>query len=421
MRFQRVEDWLDWQQRLNPRGVELGLDRVQRVAERLGVLPPAPVAIVVGGTNGKGSTVAFLDAILRAAGYRVGSYTSPHLLHYRERIVIGGEPIGDQTLCRAFAQVDEARADEPLTYFEFGTLAALCRFRDAEVDVALLEVGLGGRLDAVNVVDADAAVVTSVGLDHMDWLGNDVDAIAREKAGIYRRDRVGVFAGREAPAGLLSVAAEVGADLRLLGRDYRYDCGDGGTWRWQAHDGGAETGLPRPGLTGAVQIRNAAGAVTVLHALRARLPISASALRRGLGSASLAGRFDLRPGPVGLVLDVAHNTEAAQALAETLDAQPPAGRNLAVVGMLEDKPVARVAQALDGRFAAWFAGGLAVPRGLTGRALAERLSTRIGPVNAYDDVTGALRAAREVARPGDRIVAFGSFHTVEAVLRVSDG
>lgn len=419
MRFRRVQDWLNWQQSLNPRSIDLGLDRVRRVAERLGVLEPAPLAITVGGTNGKGSVVAFLESMLAAAGYRVGSYTSPHILRYHERIRVNGEPIGDDDLCRAFDHVDAVRADEPLTYFEFGTLAALDYFRARDLDVAVLEVGLGGRLDAVNIVDSHAAIISSIGLDHMDWLGTDLDAIAREKAGIFRAGRPAVVSVRDPPRGLLDTARELDACLVRLGRDYDYETSTTG-WRWRGSQG-ESLDLPCPRLAGEHQLQNAAGAVAVMSALAPLLLLPATAIADGVAGADVAGRFQVLPGAIPLVLDVAHNAEAAAALAQTLAARPVTGRNLAVCGMLKDKPVGTVARAMDDIVDRWYCGGLPAPRGLDGPELARRLSPVRGPIAAYDDVGVAFAAAKMEAQDGDRIVIFGSFHTVEAVLRLNDG
>ncbi len=419
MRFHRVEDWLNWQQSLNPHGIELGLERVRRVAERLGVLTPAPVVISVGGTNGKGSVVAFLEGALRAAGYRVGSYTSPHILRYHERIRVDGQPIDDSDLCHAFARVDAERRDEALTYFEFGTLAALSHFRDSSLDAAVLEVGLGGRLDAVNIVDANAAVVISVGLDHTDWLGSDLDAIGREKAGIFRRDRPAVIGQRNPPRGLLEGARTIGAQLIRLGADYDFAHGTAG-WTWRGVDD-HELTLPPPRMAGAHQLQNAAAAVAALRALQPLISVPPEAIGKSIAEAALPGRFQILPGPVPLILDVAHNAEAASALARVLASTPVTGQTLAVCGMLKDKPVADVARIMDAVVDRWFCGGLAVPRGLGGAELARRVAPVRGPVTACDDIAGACAAARAVAHEGDRLVVFGSFHTVEAVSRLNDG
>lgn len=412
-RFTRLQDWLRWQERLHPNTIELGLERVQAVAERLAVRRPAPVAVAVGGTNGKGSVVVMLEAVLRAQGYRTGAYLSPHLFRYNERIRIDGEQVPDDALCDAFAAVDAARGDTSLTYFEFGTLAALWLFQQAGVAVALLEVGLGGRLDAVNVVNAHAAVVTSVGLDHTDWLGDDRDSIGREKAGIWRAGRVAVCGERKPPQGLIEAGMRIGADLRLPGRDFQVQRAQG-EWHWCGRSL-AWPNLPMPALAGGAQIDNAAAALALLEGLAAELPVARDAVADGLARARLPGRLQVVPGRVPVLLDVAHNAEAAGALVRYLEQDPAAGRNIAVVGMLKDKPIRAVGRVLDQAVSAWYAGTLDGERGLTGQALAERLGRMRGPVSTFRDPAAAFRGAWRDARPGDRVVVLGSFRTVAAV------
>lgn len=412
-RFSRVEDWLRWQETLHPKAVDLGLERVRAVGERLGVLRPAPVTLTVGGTNGKGSAVAMLDAVLRAQGYRAGAYLSPHLFHYNERVRIGGQDVSDAELCEAFAAVDAARDQTSLTYFEFGTLAALWLFHRAAVDVALLEVGLGGRLDAVNIVDAQSALITSVGLDHTDWLGPDRDSIGYEKAGIWRRGRAAICGEREPPRGLIEAGERIGADLYVRGRDFDAEKREE-AWRWcgRARDW---PNLPYPGLKGGIQLDNAAGVLAMLEAVEEWLPVGREAVEQGLRTARLPGRLEERRGTVSVLLDVAHNAEAARVVADYLRDEPAKARNLAVIGMLKDKPVRAVAQALDPTIDAWYAGGLDGERGLSGDLLAARMTPVRGRVSTHRDVASAYQQAEYDAEPGDRIVVLGSFHTLAAV------
>ncbi len=406
--------WLARLETLHPSAIELGLDRVRRVKEAMGLAPDFPL-IVVGGTNGKGSTCAYLGAILGAAGHKTGVYTSPHLLRYNERVRIDGKEADDADLVAAFEAVDRARADVALTYFEFGTLAAMAQFIAAKVDVAVLEVGLGGRLDAVNVFDADAAIVSSVDLDHMDYLGDTREQIGFEKAGIYRAGRPAVCADPDPPASLLGHAAQIGADLRRLGRDF--SAGQTGD-RWTYY-GRALTwsDLPLPAMAGPCQLRNAAGALAVIEALQAVLPTPAEALRRGIAAARLAGRFQRIARSPDVILDVAHNPEAARALASTLRAQPIAGRTLAVVGMLADKDADAVVAALADGIDAWWTCTPDSPRARDASSLAAVLRAHgVRSVNVQPDVKAALAAARSAAGEDDRILVFGSFYTVAAVL-----
>jgi dihydrofolate synthase/folylpolyglutamate synthase len=410
-----LADWLARLEQLHPSAIELGLERVRWVKRALGLAPTFPL-IIVGGTNGKGSTCAYLEAILGAAGYKTGLYTSPHLLRYNERVRIAGKMASDTELVAAFEAIDAARGDTSLTYFEFGTLGAMTQFIGAAVDVAILEVGLGGRLDAVNVFDADAAIVTSVDLDHMDYLGDTREQIGFEKAGIYRAGRPAICADPAPPASLLEHARHIGADLRCIDRDFsiRHE-GDHWAYRgtqvtWPA--------LPFPAMAGAFQLRNAAAALAALESVQARLPVSEAAIRQGLAAASAAGRFQCIARSPEVILDVAHNPEAARALAATLRAQSVPGRTLAVVGMLADKDAAGVAAALSGVIDAWWACTPDSPRARDAAALAAILRDHAGDVtvSVQPDVNVALAEARSVASEGDRILVFGSFYTVAAVL-----
>ena len=410
-----LADWLARLEQLHPSTIELGLDRVQRVKDALGLLPNFPL-IIVGGTNGKGSTCAFLEAILQVAGYRTGLYTSPHLLRYNERVRVAGRDASDDELIAAFEQVDAARGDISLTYFEFGTLGAMVRFVEAGVDVAILEVGLGGRLDAVNVFDADVAIVTSVDLDHMEYLGDTREKIGFEKAGIYRSGRPAICADASPPASLLEHASKLDADLRCASRDYSVlkedDCwtyrGPSLTW----------TDLPLPSMAGPYQLGNAAAALAALEAIQPRVPVSGAAICQGLVDAHVPGRFQRIARAPEVILDVAHNPEAARALAATLREQPIKGRTLAVVGMLADKDADAVFAALVTRVDAWWVCRPDSPRARDAEELATQLRQHVADssVRVEQDVNDALSAARNAAHEDDRILVFGSFYTVAAVL-----
>ena len=412
-----LADWLAYQQRIHPRDIELGLERVRAVWQRLGAPRPAPLTITVGGTNGKGSTVALLDAMLRAGGRRVGCYTSPHILDYNERVRVDGVPAGDAVLIDAFTRIEAARGEIALTYFEFGTLAALLTFAAAGVDVALLEVGLGGRLDAVNILDADAAIVTTVDLDHQDWLGADLDSIGREKAGIFRPGRPAILGMTAPPAGLLDAAAQAGVTLLRAGRDFSTEDRAGG-WRWRS--GGEVLDLPPLTLAAPCQRDNAAAALMALFALRDRLGWDPAALADGVRNARIAARLQrfVRPGAPELVLDVGHNPQAARALAAWLATQP-LRRTQAVFGALGDKDAAGIVAPLAGAIARWHLAGLDrdSPRGLDAAALRVRVAQLPeSAVATHADVAAALDAALAGAAAEDRVLAFGSFFVAAATL-----
>jgi len=416
--------WLAYLETLHPKAIALGLERVRAVHSRMNIALACPV-VTVTGTNGKGSTCAMLDAILARAGYRVGLYMSPHLVRYNERVRIAGREATDEELVGAFNAVEDARtaisADSGtatgLTYFEFGTLAALWLFARENLDAAVLEVGLGGRLDAVNIVDADVAVVSSVDLDHMDYLGPTREDIGREKAGIFRPGRPAVCADPDPPAALLHHAALLGAPLHRIGRDYGFR--PQGT-QWQYHGpGGARFGLPIPALRGEYQLANAATALAVLGLLHARLPVTGGALREGLLTVDLPGRFQVLPGRPTIVLDVAHNPHAARALADTLGTMGYHPQTLAVFGMLADKDIRGVIAAVRARIDRWFVATLPGPRGTGAAALARELAGAGIPadsVRAFDDVAAAVFAAQGECGETDRIIIFGSFLTVGAAL-----
>jgi dihydrofolate synthase/folylpolyglutamate synthase len=415
-----LDAWLAYLETLHPKSIALGRERVREVHARLGLAFAKPI-VVVGGPNGKGSTSAFMEAVLRAAGYRVGLYTSPHLAAYNERVRIDGAPVDDAALVAAFARVEAARtagpAAVPLTYFEVGTLAALVLFAAAAPDVLVLEVGLGGRLDAVNVMDGDVAVITTVDLDHQDYLGSTREAIAVEKAGILRPGRPAVCGDPDPPASLGAEAARIGARLLRLGHEFGYR-DEGRQWRYRGPSG-ERYGLPIPALRGRHQLANAATALAALDLLSPGIAIDAGAVRAGLLDVALPARFQVLPGRPTIVLDVAHNPHAARSLAATLGDMGYHPRTLAVFGMLADKDVAAVIEAMRGRIDRWHVAGLPGPRGADASAIVAHLGNAGVPgeaVAAHRTIAAALAAARGEAGEADRIVAFGSFLTVAAVL-----
>jgi dihydrofolate synthase/folylpolyglutamate synthase len=409
-----LAEWLEYLEQLHPKAIAMGLERVSEVARLLRIVPGFAI-ITVGGTNGKGSCCAMLEAIFLQAGYRVGCYTSPHLLRYNERVHIDGREATDDVLCRAFARIEAAR-DITLTYFEFGTLAALLAFAEAGVDAAILEVGLGGRLDAVNVFDADCSLIASVDLDHQDYLGDTRESIGYEKAGIFRAGRPAVCADAEPPDSLLNRAREIGAELSVIDRDFGY-VADSQQWRYWG-PGGKRYGLPYPALRGTFQLGNAAACLTALDSLRARLPVTAQDVRSGLLKAEVAGRFQVLPGKPLVILDVAHNPHAARALAANLNSMPPGGRTLAVFGMLNDKDISGVVAAVKSHITQWFLAGTVGARGTSSGQLGVELE-RAGvnsPTAQFADVRSAWLAACESASDDDKIIVFGSFLTVAAVM-----
>ncbi|MGD2112741.1 MAG: bifunctional tetrahydrofolate synthase/dihydrofolate synthase, partial [Gammaproteobacteria bacterium] len=357
-RFETLADWLYWQESLHPRKIDPGLERVAALTGRMALRRPGRTIVSVAGTNGKGSSVAMLEAILLAAGYRVGSYTSPHLLSYNERIRINGREVSDAALCAAFAQIDAQRAGQSLSYFEFGTLAAFMLLQQAAPDIAILEVGLGGRLDAVNCVDADIALITAIGLDHMQWLGNDRESIGREKAGIARRGKPAVCSDPAAPASLAVALRDAGARRYALNEHFSRTAGTEG-WNWLGPEHCHES-LPLPRMAGAHQLDNAAGVLMVLDLLREILPVTKTAICQGLGSACLPGRCQWLPGAVEIVLDVAHNTQSASRLLASLRERSCRGRTRLVLGMLEDKDVRGYTTILAPAVDTWYLAGLAV-------------------------------------------------------------
>ncbi len=416
MRFQTLQAWLSWQEQLYPQVIDLGLHRVEALLKALDLKTPSFPILTIGGTNGKGSSVSFAESMLRAAGHKVGAYVSPHLLRYNERVRVDGTDVSDAEFCESFARIDDARGDLRVTYFEFGTLAAIDILTRRGVSAAVLEVGLGGRLDAVNALDADVALISSIGLDHQDWLGPDRESIGREKAGIFRSGRPAICGDREPPASLVDHAVTLGAKLQVLGRDFeRHIQGDTWTWKGAAGEYG---GLPAPALAGHIQYDNSA---TVIAALQsdARLKVPEAAIREGLSKARIPARFQRVGGTVETIFDVAHNPDAARVLSDNLLAYPAAGRTLGVMGMFKDKAVEEVAEALRGRFDHWYLGSLEGPRGQDAGALAARVRKAIPDAifSESPSIADAYAAATSAARPGDRIVVFGSFQTVASILK----
>lgn len=450
MTARTLPEWLAFIEAQHPKTIAMGLDRACAVAEAMALPRPARRVITIGGTNGKGSTVAFVEAIARAAGWKVGAYTSPHLLRYNERVRIDGEDADDAALCEAFADVEAARTalpdgGVPLTYFEYGTLAALWLFARADLDLAVLEIGLGGRLDAVNLVDPDVAVITTVDLDHQDWLGDDIEKIGAEKAGIARAWTPLVLGDDDPPSSVLGHAYAIGASSLRIGCDFFFDppgqvggvrplddetadLPAPGRWRWR--ELGCELDLPLPALAAPVQLRNAAVAIAALRALRLDDDLPAlpdAAFATGIADARINARLQRfeRDG-VEILVDVGHNPQAARALAAHLRAMPVAGRTHdarthAVFAALADKDPVGVVDALAGEVAQWWLAGLADtgPRGGTVEAFVARLQgSAAADGRAFADVPAALRAALADARPGDRVLVFGSFHTAAAALRL---
>ncbi|MGQ0701063.1 MAG: bifunctional tetrahydrofolate synthase/dihydrofolate synthase [Panacagrimonas sp.] len=408
-----LAEWLSYQEGLHPRSIALGLDRVGVVAGRLGLLQQPAPTLTVAGTNGKGSSATLAALIYRHAGYRTGLYTSPHLLLYNERINVDGVDASDDELCAAFAAIEAFRDEVPLTYFEYGTLAVLWCFRERQVEVQVLEVGLGGRLDAVNLVDSQAALVTSIGIDHTDWLGPDRESIGREKAHVFRSHRPAICADLTPPASIAEHAHAIGADLHLVGRDFRFEASPF-DWAWHGR-AGSMNALPMPGLGGQAQLRNAAGVLAAVETLQPLLPVPEPAIRRALPQLSLRGRFE-RSGRT--IFDVAHNAEAAQELAQRLAEELPGQRVHLVLGMLSDKPVENFCRQLAAQVHRAYCIGLASPRGLPADALCRRVMAAGIEAEAFQDFGAALESADRAAGVDGWVVVTGSFLTVAAGLSV---
>jgi dihydrofolate synthase/folylpolyglutamate synthase len=420
LRFNCLDKWLAWQESLHFTAIELGLERCRRVANNMGLLKPAYNVISIAGTNGKGSSITMLDQILRNAGYKIGRYTSPHLLRYNERICINGEEVSDSELCESFDRIDRARGEISLTYFEFGTLTALDLFRQHNVDIAVLEVGLGGRLDAVNVLDADVALVTSIDIDHQQWLGDNRESIAREKAGIFRNKAPAICSDPEPPQSLLDCADALGTPLSMLGRDYHLTKGHG-YWSWKTDTVSLEK-LPRPMQFCDFQLENAAGVLMVLEKIKHDYPVNPEHIKQGLNSFRLTGRMQFIPGRIPKILDVAHNSESVRVLVENLSKIPCLGQTHLIVGMLKDKDHPEVFKVLNNIADSWNIITLTQDRGSDAKTLISGLA-ELGikdNVVEYISVDHALETLEQSSMTGDRIVVTGSFLTVGAALRYLD-
>ncbi len=421
MRFTTLQEWLDWQEGLHPKEIELGLERVAQVWHSLNPDTLNSIVITIAGTNGKGSSAAILESILLAAGYSVGCYTSPHLLKYNERIRVSGQETPDHVICNAFSRVDKAREGVTLTYFEFGTLAALDIFARERPDVIILEVGLGGRLDAVNIVDPDVALITSIDIDHTDWLGNTRDEISLEKAGILRLGRPAVYGGINPPLALLERASSMEVDMSIAAKDFRYIRSDG-DWSWEGRVSSYHN-LPEPFLKGRFIFQNSAAALMVLELLQQRLQITASSIKEGIKNLSINGRFQIIPGDVTVILDVAHNPEAAKELAANLGNMQGQGRNLALFSALSDKDIEHIAAPLAGIIDRWYIGRVDADRAAGLNQLSDCIiaaGVDESSIERYESMSQALVKAMADADTHDKLIIFGSFFTVAEMMRHPD-
>ncbi len=420
MRFATLSEWLLWQEMLHPKSIDLGLARVRKVYQALQIPQRrVPFTLTVAGTNGKGSSVALLGAILRSAGYRVGAYTSPHLLRYNERIQIDGECAEDAVLCEVFERIDRARGDTSLSFFEFGTLAALDLFSQAALDVQILEVGLGGRLDAVNIIDADAALIASIDIDHRDWFGDSREAIALEKVGVLRPGRPAVIGDPRPPQSLLNFAEDQGIALSCQGKEFGYGRIENG-WNWFG-SGGRLDGLPLPGLAGEHQLLNAAAVIQLLRLIEPQKPVSEAAIRRGLETVKLAGRFQYFDGPVPVLVDVAHNPQAAGILAGYLRERFPGRRIHAVFAIMRDKDIVGVVNPLKELVERWYLAPIPLPRTASESEIKAVLAgLSVANVDGgFAQATDAFAAAKMNAPEGGLVVVFGTFPLVSEFLALN--
>lgn len=417
MQLNSLQDWLGWQEKLHPKQIDLGLARVKSVYAALNPEGRKPLTLTVAGTNGKGSTIAFLEAILRREGCRVGAYTSPHLVRYNERIRVNGEPADDETICAAFLRIEAVRGGTSLSYFEFGTLAALDIFSRADLDVQLLEVGLGGRLDAVNIVDPDVSIITSICIDHCDWLGETREAIGREKAGIFRPGVPAVIGDPEPPKSLLRCAEEEGVPIFRIGHEFSYEKCEA-SWSWRSGEESLQA-LPMPALQGAHQFMNASAVIQALSCLRRRRPVSEQSIQDGLSGVNLSGRFQYIPDDKPVLLDVAHNPQAARALAAYLKEAFSGRRVHAVFAIMRDKDVEGVLNSMKCVVWDWYLSPLKIERAAPEPMLLEAFSRcaieRVA--SGFADFPQAFAAARESATENDLIVIFGSFFLVSEYLK----
>lgn len=418
-RFDSLEDWLDWQEIFHPRSIDLGLDRVARVFQALNFDEIKIPTIIVGGTNGKGSCIAFLEAIYRAQGFRVGAYTSPHLLKYNERIKINGVAVSDEMICQAFERIDSVRDGVSLSYFEFGTLAALDVFYRSELDIQLLEVGLGGRLDAVNIIDADVSLITSVCIDHVDWLGETRDAIGYEKAGIFRAGVPAVIGDLDPPQSLLKRAIDKHTPLFRIGNEFNFYT-KAGAWDWRCSDNNHSEylSLPEPSLKGEHQYRNAASVLMAVEQMQSLLPVSEEAIHVGLQNTQLKGRFQLVEGDIPVLLDVAHNALAVRILYDYLEKNFPGKKIHAVFSMMRDKEIKGVIEIITPLINQWYIAPLSNPRAASKPFMRECFSKcMLNNVSFdYDDFNEAYASAEKNADKDDLILVFGSFFLVSEYL-----
>ncbi len=415
-RFDSLQEWLNWQEQFHPWPIDLGLERVAEVYRKINSAEHKIPTITVAGTNGKGSCIAFLEAIYRAQGYKVGAYTSPHIVRYNERIRVDGQPVDDCEICEAFARIDAVRGDTSLSYFEFGTLAALDVFARAGVDVQLLEVGLGGRLDAVNIIDPDAALITTISLDHVDWLGDNVETIGREKAGIFRCGVPAIIGDEHAPVSLRDFAEETKANFLQIGLQFDYRK-QSATWDWHATGVNLQQ-LPTPVFKGEHQYRNASAVIMAVVSLRDRLPVDDASIRQGLRDATLKGRFQLIAVDIPVLLDVGHNPQAVQTLLDYLQADFSNVKIHAVFAMMKDKDIASVIALMRERVAEWYLAPLSNPRTASQQSLITLFQQQdISNLHVgYQDFAAAFNAARRNALPGEMILIFGSFFLVSEYL-----
>ncbi|MDD1613997.1 MAG: bifunctional tetrahydrofolate synthase/dihydrofolate synthase [Methylococcaceae bacterium] len=416
MRFDSLKGWLDWQESLHPLAIDLGLERAAQVFHALNPDCLKPPTITVAGTNGKGSCIAYLEAIYRAQGYRVGAYSSPHILKYNERIKIDGKPVSDELICEAFARIESVRGNTSLSYFEFGTLAALDIFCRSSLDIQLLEVGLGGRLDAVNIVDPDVSLITSIGIDHVDWLGPTREAIGQEKAGIFRANTPAIVGDCDPPKSLLQSAIDKDARLYCIDKDFGYKK-QTVTWEWFSGDRHI-CQLPEPGLKGEHQYRNASAVILAVEVLAKSLPVSDKSIRIGLKNSHLLGRFQLINDKIPVLLDVGHNPEAVKTLVDYLKMTFPGKRIHAIFSMMKDKDIAGVVEIMNPVVYDWFFAPLANPRAVT-EPIMRKIFSQSSVTRVSFGFTGfaeAFNAAKSQSLENDLLLVFGSFFLVSDCL-----
>jgi len=418
-RFNSLLDWLNWQEGFHPRSIDLGLERAATVYKALNPDAVKPPTIIVAGTNGKGSCIAYLEAIYRAQGYRVGAYTSPHILKYNERIRIDGQSVSDKLICKAFERIDEVRNDVSLSYFEFGTLAALDIFWRSDLDVQLLEVGLGGRLDAVNIIDSDTSIVSSISVDHIDWLGETREAIAHEKAGVFRKNKPAIIGDVNPPNALAQQADITNAQLRTINQDFSFQQNKNG-WEWSCLGNKQRRyyDLPWPALKGEHQYHNASSVLMAVTEMEDLLPVSKQSIRQGLQNIQLKGRFQIIEGKVPVLLDVAHNPQAVSALLNYLESDFPDKKIHAVFAMMKDKDIEGVINIIKPVISDWFFVPLSHSRAVSEPQMQVYFNNcGLEKINlGFENFSGAYLAACEKSEENDLILVFGSFFLVSEYL-----